>query len=200
MERSCYVSEAHSRNHMAKELLKTPLVEVRWCKLNGPARANKFDPDKNPEWSVEALLNHSDKTHMAFVEAMEAKFDELHPKKRKHTSWLPIKPDKDKPRDISVCRFKIPQFTYRDGNTSEGPTIYDSRKNPWNPEKLIGNGSKLIIAFDIYAWEGPTGAGMTFQPRMAQVVDLVEYEGRADAEATFETVDGGYVVDEDIPF
>ena len=190
------------RNHplqMAKELIKTPLVEVRWCKLLGAPKANKFDPGKNPEWSVEALLNHDDKTHMAFVEAMEEKFDELHPGKKKHTSWLPIKPDKDKPREMSVCRLKIPQFTYRDGNTSEGPTVFDSRKNPWNQEKQIGNGSKMIIAFDIYAWESGQGAGLTFQPRMAQVVDLIEYAGKPDVDSALEVIEGGYI-DPDMPF
>ena len=47
---------------------------------------------------------------------------------------------------------------------SEGPVVFDSNNNPWNPQKMIGNGSKIIVAFDIYAWKGNTGAGMTFNP------------------------------------
>lgn len=180
-------------NHMA-ELLKTPLAEVRWCKLVGDARPNKFDPSKPPGWSVEIVLDNDNKTHMAWVEAMEAKYEELHGELKKNANWLPISPDKDEPRKRTVAKFKVPQFTRKDGSVSEGPTLFDAKRNPWPHDQLIGNGSKMIIAFDIYAWKGPTGGGMTFQPRMAQVVDLIPYEAKEQPTATntFDEVPGGY--------
>lgn len=184
------------------QLLKTPLAEVRWCKLLGDARANKFDPSKRPEWSVEMVLDNDNKTHMQWVEEMEGQYDTIHGQARKHQHWLPIKPDKEEPRKKTVVRFKVPQFVFKDGRVSEGPTLFDSNKNPWPADKEIGNGSKLIIAFDIYGWSGNTGAGMTFQPRMAQVVDYLPYEGgkKTGVEA-FDVVPGGYVEENpDMPF
>lgn len=178
-------------------LLKTPLVEVRWCKLTGDARPNKFDPSKRPEWSVEIVLDNDNKGHMAWVEEMEGLYDKFHGDKRKHASWLPIKPDKEEPRKKTVARFKLPQFDRRDGGKSEGPTLFDSNKSPWPLGKEIGNGSKMIIGFDIYAWSGSTGAGLTFQPRAAQVVELVEYTAKnANPDEAFEVVNGGYVAEE----
>ena len=72
-----------------------------------------------------------------------------------------------------TCRFKLPQFTFKDGNTSEGPTVFDKDGNLWNQKELIGNGSKMRIGYDIYAWgaDSTTGAGLTLQPRAAQVVE-----------------------------
>lgn len=180
------------------ELLKTPLAEVRWCKLVGPARENKFDPSKPPAWTVEIVLDNDNKTHMAWVEEMEGKYEELHgPDLKKNANWLPIGPDKEEPRKRTVVKFKVPQFTRKDGTTSEGPTLFDSKRNPWPDNQMIGNGSKLIIAFDIYAWKSPSGGGMTFQPRMAQVVDLIPYEAKEQATSTnvFEEVAGGYEVE-----
>ena len=53
----------------------------------------------------------------------------------------------------------------------------------------IGNGSKVIVAFDIYDWDGENGCGMTFQPRAVQVVEFVPYE-QVDPTAGFDELDG----------
>ena len=156
---------------MAKELMRTPVVEVRWCKLLGEARPNKFEPTKPPTWSVEVLLDNDNPEHMAFCELIESKYDELHPNKKKHSHWLPIKPDKDQPRKRQVCRMNLKEFTFRDGNKSEGPTVFDEKGRFWDQQKLIGNGSKMRVGFTIYAWEGPTGCGLSLEPKAAQVVE-----------------------------
>ena len=84
---------------------------------------------------------------------------------------MPIKPYKDEPRKKMTCRFKLPQFTFKDGNTSEGPTVFDEKGNHWDEKKLIGNGGKMLIGYDIWAWgaDSTTGAGLTLQCRAAQV-------------------------------
>jgi hypothetical protein len=173
------------------ELLKTPLAEVRWCKLVGPARDNKFDPSKPSFWSTDLVLENDNKTHREWVEAMEAKYEELHGDTRKSNNWLPIVPDKDEPQSKSIAKFKLNEFTRKDGTTSEGPTLFDSKRNPWPDTQLIGNGSKLIIAFEIWAWKSPSGGGLSFQPRMAQVVDLIPFQNRS-VNDMFEEVKGGY--------
>ena len=153
--------------------MRTPVVEVQWCKLLGEPRINKFEPKKPPTWSIEIVLDNSNTEHMAWVEEIENKFDELLPGKKKSAHWCPVKPSKDEPRKKMTCRFKLPQFTFKDGNTSEGPTVFDKDGNLWNQKELIGNGSKMRIGYDIYAWgaDSTTGAGLTLQPRAAQVVE-----------------------------
>ena len=156
---------------MAKELMRTPVVEVQWCKLLGEPRINKFEPKKPPTWSIDIVLDNSNPEHMAWVEEIENKFDELLPGKKKSAHWCPVKPHKDEPRKKMTCKFKLPQFTFKDGNTSEGPTVFDKEGMRWDEKKLIGNGSKMLIGYDIYAWgaESKTGAGLTLQCRAAQV-------------------------------
>ena len=177
------------------QLLFTPLAECRWCKLLGEARENKFDPTKRPTWSVELVLKNNDPDHIAWIEAMESKFTELHGESaKKHTNWIPVKPDKEKPRELSVASFKLPEFERKDGGKSEGPVVFDSNNNPWNSQKMIGNGSKIIVAFDIYDWKSSTGAGLTFQPRQVQVVEYLAYEAvKTPAVSAFTPVPGGFV-------
>lgn len=50
--------------------------------------------------------------------------------------------------------------------------IVDAKKQPWDGA-AIGNGSKVVVAFDIYDWDGENGCGMTFQLRAVQVVEFV---------------------------
>ena len=137
----------------------------------GEARPNKFEPTKPPTWEIEILLENDNPEHMSWCESIEAQFDVVHPGEKKSAYWLPIKPDKEQPRKRQSCRFKLTEFTFKDGNKSEGPVVYDAQGNHWPVDKQIGNGSKMRIGFDIYAWKAPTGCGLTLQPRAAQVVE-----------------------------
>ena len=161
---------------MARDLKKTPLVEVRWCGLEKEPKKNRFEPTKPATWEVEILLENDNKEHMAWCEEVEALFDELHQNKKKSANWLPIKPDKEQPRKRQACRMKLKQWV-RNGVASEGPTVFDDKGLMWDSRKAIGNGSKMIIGYDVWAWEGPTGAGLSLQPRAAQVVEHMAFEG-----------------------
>ena len=163
---------------MARTLPKTPLVEVRWCGLEKEPKKNKFEPDKPRTWEIEILLENDNKEHMAWCEEVEALFDELHQGKKKAANWLPIKPDKEQPRKRQVCRMKLKEWI--DKNTqqpSEGPTVFDGKGLMWDSATAIGNGSKMIVGYDVFAWEGPSGAGLSLQPRAAQVIEHMAYEG-----------------------
>ena len=152
----------------------------------GEARANKFEPTKSPTWEIEILLENDNPEHMSWCESIEAQFDVVHPGEKKSAYWLPIKPDKEQPRKRQSCRFKLTEFTFKDGNKSEGPVVYDEKGRYWPEEKLIGNGSKMRIGFDIYGWKSPTGAGMTLQPKGAQVVEwLAAPDKKATTAADF---------------
>ena len=174
------------------DLLKTPLAEVRWCKLVGDPHP-AYDATKPPEWSVDVVLDSKNPEHQDFIDSLEEHYLQEHGKKSKKSQYyLPIAPDKDNP-DLMLFKMKTKCFTRKDGTSSEGPTIIDSNRNPWNG-KLIGNGSKMIVAFDWYAWSGAAGCGLTAQPHMAMVVDLVEYNAGPKASIEdFDPIPGGYV-------
>ena len=165
---------------MARTLPKTPLVEVRWCGLEKEPKRNKFEPDKPRTWEIEILLENDNKEHMAWCEEIEALFDELHQGKKKAANWLPIRPDKEQPRKRQQCRMKLKEWI--DKNTqqpSEGPTVFDSKGHKWDSRIAIGNGSKMIVGYDVFAWDGLSGAGLSLQPRAAQVVEHMAYEGNS---------------------
>ena len=152
---------------MAKDIFRTPLAEVRWAHLITPR--HQLDKSKPKAWTADLLLPNSDEKAQSFLLAMEDQFIALHgSRKRRAEKGFPWKADKEKPSELTVVRFKVPQFQRRDGSLSDGPRIVDSRKQPWDGA-AIGNGSRVIVAFDIYDWDGENGCGMTFQPRAIQV-------------------------------
>ena len=172
---------------MAKDIFRTPLAEVRWAHLITPR--HQLDKSKPKAWTADLLLPNSDEQTQSFLLAMEDQFIALlGSRKRRAEKGFPWKPDKEKPSEITVVRFKVPQFQRRDGSLSEGPRIVNAKKQPWDGA-AIGNGSKLVVAFDIYDWDGENGCGMTFQPRAVQVVDFVAYE-QNDPTAGFQEVEG----------
>ena len=186
------------------ELLASPLAECRWCKILGEAEPNRFEPTKNPTWSIEILLDNGNKEHESFIGSLEKLFLEEHGKSaKKSNNWLACGPDKEDPEKTGV-KFKVPCFTRKNGTRSQGPVVFDSQREHWPSSNLSGNGSKVIIAFDIYAWKGPSGAGITLQPKMMQVIELVEYSGgdSPEVDAVFEKIQGGYTLKDDpeVPF
>ena len=157
-----------------KELKRTPVVEVRWCKLLGEARP-AYDPEKEDEWSIEIVLDNSNAEHQAWMQSVEDEYAEAHGEKKKSAHWCPIKPDKEEPRKKMSCRLKLKKFELkgRPGQFSEGPTVFDKDGNYWDHNKLIGNGSTMRLSYTIYAWgaNSKTGAGISLEVRGAQVID-----------------------------
>jgi hypothetical protein len=79
---------------------------------------------------------------------MEDQFIALHgSRKRRAEKGFPWKADKEKPSEITVVRFKVPQFQRRDGSLSEGPRIVDAKKQPWDGA-AIGNGSRVVVPYE----------------------------------------------------
>lgn len=176
---------------MARQSFQAPLGTVRWCHLITARK--QYDETKPPAFSTELLLPAAEASTEKFIKAMEAYFIEQHGAKAKRSQYaFPWGPDKEQGDAITVVKFKQAQFT--DKNTGEakpGPRIIDSQCNPWDGS-IIGNGSKLLLKFQIYAWEGAAGCGLSLQPTAAQVVEFVPYERADDADA-FAPVAGGYV-------
>ena len=200
---------------MATEILYSPQAEVRWAHLVAP-RA-QMDPEKPLAWSVELLLPLAEPTSGGFLETLERQFIEAHgSKKRRSDKGEPWKPDRERPDELMVVKFKAQQLSRRDGSMAPGPRLIDARKQPWNGAP-IGNGSRLVIAYVIHAWDRPEGVGITLIPRAAQVLHYVPYQesdptqgfqeqegySQEDAALADAAVDGGYdefAGDEEVPF
>jgi hypothetical protein len=177
---------------MAKATFQAPLGTVRWCHLITARK--QYDETKPLAFSTELLLPSAEPATKKFIKDMEAYFIEQHGAKAKRSQYaFPWGPDKEQGDAITVVKFKRNQLIDKTTDTPRpGPRIVDSQCNPWDGS-IIGNGSKLLIKFDVYAWEGAAGCGLTFQPIDAQVVEFVPYE-RPDEVSSFAPVAGGYVV------
>ena len=176
---------------MARQSFQAPLGTVRWCHLITARK--QYDETKPPAFSTELLLPTAETSTQKFLKQMEAYFVEQHGAKAKRSQYaFPWGPDKEQGEAITVVKFKQQQFTDKaTGEPRPGPRIIDSQCNPWDGS-IIGNGSKLLIKFQVYAWEGAAGCGLSFQPTAAQVVEFVPYQ-RADEAESFAPVAGGYI-------
>ena len=167
---------------MARELKRTHAVEVRWCKMLGDARPNRFDADKPHQWGVDVILDSQIKEDLEFIEGVEAEFPLQHGEQaKKSNNWCPVRADKTRlaergqPQRFYVVKFSLNQMRRPDGTTSAGPTMFDKDGRAWDHSKLIGNGSKMVIGYEIYAWpDRGTGAGLSLNCLAGQVMEWLE--------------------------
>ena len=161
-----------------KVMHRTPIVEVRWCKLLGAAR-DCYDKDKGKEWSIEIVLDNSNEEHMAWVEQVENHFTEAFGEDQKKSAhWCPVKPEKDEPRKKMSCRMKLKEwYNERSNSYSDGPQVFSGLAGEegkmWPKTKLIGNGSKCRLSYQVYAWgkTAKTGAGISLEVKGCQVME-----------------------------
>lgn len=148
----------------------------------GDARPNRFDANKPNQWGVDAVIDTQVKEQLEWIESVEAEFGLQHGEQaKKSNNWCPIRPDKTQlaergqPQRFYVAKFTLNQMRRRDGTTSEGPTIFDKDGRAWDHSKLIGNGSKMVIGYEIYAWpDKGTGAGLSLNCLAGQVTEWLE--------------------------
>ena len=182
---------------MPRELIVSPRGEAAWAKVLGEPVAYEDNPKA---WSVSLLLDPSDPETIAFVERIEAVFEEFHgPKAKIAANGWPFgdetsKDEKGRPVPTGKVKFnfKRKQET-ASGAIKDGPLVVDSKKSLWPQEKLIGNGSKIKVAFSPWKWEGPSGKGMSLELESIQVLDLVSYSKDDVADAF--GVEDGYVLE-----
>lgn len=180
---------------MPRELIVSPRGEAQWAKVLGEPVAFEDNPKT---WSVSLLLDPSDPTTIAFTERLEKCFEEFHgPKAKVSRNGWPFgdhTTKDEKGRDVPTgkieFRFKRKELTAK-GSVKSPPLVVDSKKNLWPVETLIGNGSKIKVAFTPWGWEMAGAKGMSLELEQVQVIELVEYAGR-DVDP-FEEEDG-YVV------
>lgn len=186
-----------SAPQMPRERIVSPKGEALWAKVLGEPAAGFQGGDL--AWSVSLLLDPKEEETIKFVERMENVFAAFHGEKvRVHQHGWPFadqtKDDgsgRRKPTGLIEFRFKRKELT-KTGVVKAPPVVMDSQKNLWPREKLIGNGSKIRVAFSPWSWDMGGLKGMSLELEMVQVIDLVEYGG-GQGDDPFDLEDG-YVV------
>lgn len=177
-------------------MLTTPVGDAYWAKCFEPEE-DRFDEGKPRCWSISWAKDQGDKETLALMQKIEEEFERIHGDgaKPSKNAW-PFKEQNDKdgnPTGLMEFRFKKNETTKK-GMVLQAPAVYDSHKNIWPAGELIGNGSKVKVAFSAWGWEdkfGKKGVSLSFEA--LQVLDLVAYERSAPADAF--GVENGYVVD-----
>ena len=192
---------------MASDIFFSPVAPARWCFLI--AARPQLDESKPKAWTVELVLSDDNPKHQAFLLMLKQRFTDVHGTVKKHSDkGQPWKPDKADPTK-TVVKFKTLEFVREDGSKAAGPQIIDSKRQPWDGSG-IGNGSELIIKFELSAWDRKQeGCGLSLHPKAVQVVQFVPRE-EEDATDGFEEQEGysvaepvGYVDefgDDEAPF
>jgi hypothetical protein len=181
---------------MARTMLTTPVGDAYWAKCFEPEE-DRFDEDKPRSWSISWFGDQNDKATLGLMQQIEEEFARIHGEgaKPSKNAWpFREQTDKDgKATGLLEFRFKKNETTKK-GNLLSPPAVYDSHKNPWPDGVLIGNGSKVKVAFSVWGWEdkfGKKGVSLSFEA--LQVLDLVEYLRKDPGDAF--GVENGYVAD-----
>jgi len=168
--------------------------------------AKVFEPDTkfNPlgEYSINLQMPIADSVAMSeqLDGIVQAKFKEAikeDPRlKNTLTTQEVCQPvyDRDTGDDTGNVEFKFKlkaKVQKRDGTYYEQqPTVLDSKKVPVSGDTLIGNGSKVKVAFEPipYVMASTKKVGVSLRLKAIQVIDLVEYGN--SAASVFDEEDG----------
>jgi len=177
---------------MPRQLHVSPLGDAWWAKVLEPA--DGYEEGDPRAWSIELALDPSEPDTIAFIEKLEALYDELHgagAKQAKNCWPFADQTDRDNnPTGLIRFRFKRTETSAK-GKLMSSPVIVDAKLNRWPADCLIGNGSKVKVAFTHWGWtEKRSGAkGISLTLESLQVLDLVPYE-RVDASSAFGEEEG----------
>lgn len=177
-------------------MLATPVGDAYWTKCFEPEE-DRFDEGKPRSWSISWCGDQSSKEVLSLVQTIEEEFARIHGDgaKPSKNAW-PFREQIDKEgRATGLLEFRFKKNeTTKKGATLSAPAVYDSHKNPWPEGVLIGNGSKVKVAFRAWGWEdkfGKKGVSLSFEG--LQILDLVPYERKGPSEAF--GIENGYVVE-----
>ena len=181
---------------MTRQMLTTPVGDAYWAKCFEPEE-DRFEEGKPRSWSISWCADGGGKDALALMQTIEAEFARIHGEgaKPSKNAW-PFKEQTDREGKVTGLmefKFKKNEVT-RKGQVLQAPTVYDSHKNLWPAGELIGNASKVKVAFSAWGWEdkfGRKGVSLSFEA--LQVLDLVPYERTAPGDAF--GVENGYVID-----
>ena len=182
---------------MAKNLLVLEGTAM-WAKV--------FEPDTkfNPAGDYSINIQMPEAKSVAMSEKLEtivqAKFDEAVENDPRLKNTLTTQPvcqpvyDRDTGDATGNVEFKFKlkaKIQKKDGTWYEQePAVVDAKRTPMTKETLIGNGSKVKVAFEPipYVMQATKKVGVSLRLKAVQVIDLVEY-GNSSA-SVFDEEDG----------
>lgn len=182
---------------MAKNL-KVIEGTAMWAKVFEPD--TKFNPDGDYSINIQMPLADSANMSEQLEEIVQAKFNEAikdDPRlKNTLTTQSVCQPvyDRETGDDTGNVEFKFKlkaKVRKRDGTYYEqSPAVLDSKKVPMSKDLLIGNGSRVKVAFEPIPYVMPSTkkAGVSLRLKAVQVLDLVEYGNSATS--VFDEEDG----------
>lgn len=182
---------------MAKNI-KVIQGTAMWAKVFEPD--TKFNPDG--DYSINIQMPVADAADMSeqLDQIVQAKFNEAIKEDPRLKNTLTTQPvcqtvyDRDTGDDTGNVEFKFKlkaKVRKRDGSTYEqAPAVLDSKKVPMSKDTLVGNGSKVKVAFEPIPYVMPSTkkAGVSLRLKAVQVIDLVEYGNSATS--VFDEEDG----------
>jgi len=177
---------------MPRQLCVSPVGEAAWAKVFQPDYG--FDKNSRRCWSITLLLDTGGDECIQFVDQLERIFAEIHGANAKaaQRGW-PFADEVDRDGNLTGrfrFRFKRNETTAR-GMVMAAPVVVDAKRQLWNPDVLIGNGSRVKVAFSPWGWSGQRHGehGLSLNLESVQVLDLVEYE-RLDPISGFSEEEG----------
>tara|TARA_E500000331_G_scaffold332206_1_gene355208 strand:- start:919 stop:1473 length:555 start_codon:yes stop_codon:yes gene_type:complete len=156
-----------------------------WAKVHDPD--TKFYP--NGVFSISVLVPEEEAQEMCehldgLAKKKLAEEIKNNPKRKDLTLRTPYAPATDKDgNETGEIEFKFKlkaKFQSKDGKWfTQKPIVVDSKRTPITKETLIGNGSKVKVAFDIvpYAMMSSKTCSVSLRMKGVQVITLVEYQG-----------------------
>lgn len=160
--------------------------EAKWCKV--------LEPDQYDNYAVDIYGDFSHVQEEA--EAIGAKAAELVEASGKTVNGI-ASPTKENNDGVEYVQFKR-KGSKADGTPNTPPKIYNAQGSlVENWSKLIGNGSKLGVAYYLapYYMASTKMVGVSLKFYAVQVIDLVEYSGGGGNNSPFDNESG-----DDVPF
>ena len=182
---------------MAKNMLVMQGTAM-WAKVFEPD--TKFNPQGDYSINLQMPVADSVKMSEQLESLVQVKFNEAVEKDPRLKNTLTTQPvcqpvyDRDTGDDTGNVEFKFKlkaKVQKKDGTYYEQqPAVVDAKRTPMTKETLIGNGSKVKVAFEPIAYMMPATkkVGVSLRLKAVQVIDLVEYGNSATS--VFDEEDG----------
>lgn len=165
-----------------KERKVTPVGEAKWAHLHTPKAPFKDDRgnDKGePKFQIDVIFSQDDPLWKAWALEIQAQIknipDQVNKAGEKLNKQSPFKRELDE-NDQPTGRWYV---TFKTGAKFK-PGVFDVYGNPIPENVLIGNGSKVIVAYTPFEYL-TFGGGVTFYLNAVQVIELVEYKSSTAA-------------------
>jgi hypothetical protein len=161
-----------------KKRFLTPIGFAKWAHLHTPKAPYKGEADRGAKYQIDVCFTPDDPAWKEWAGALKAAVEALPTQIDKRTGailakQMPIKRELNAD-DTPTGRFYV---TFKTGEQFR-PSVFDKYGQPVTDQTIIGNDSRVRIAYMPVEYEG-FGGGIALYLNAVQVVDLVEYKGQS---------------------